>query len=231
MRLLLALALLLPVLAQAQDSAEKRTCRIVFLNPPPAAPQKLFLYDGITSREVELPQMNFSDVYQVAPGEITLRLLTKAVVKPEEVPAGAPSAKVAAGTVDFYLLATGDPSNTTVPVRMQVIDAGADKFKKGQMMWYNLSPNAMGGTVGSEKLAMKPQSRAVIDAPAKGSESYPVDLSYLIPGDPKFHSICQTKWTHDPRSRMVMFVYGGEDNRVPQVAGFKDFRAPAEKAP
>jgi hypothetical protein len=231
MRLFVAFLLLFPILLHAQESSPKRTCRILFLNPPAEAPRKLFLFDGVSSREVELPESNFSDVYQVAGGETVLRLMTKAVTKVEEIPAGAPAAKVSAAIVDFYLVATADPANANLPIQLQVIDATADKFKKGQMLWYNLVPNAMGGTLGSQKLAMKPMSRQIIDAPAKDGESYPVSLSYLIPGDPKFHSICETQWMHDSRSRMVMFVFAGGKNRAPQVAGFKDFRAPAEKSP
>lgn len=229
MRFLLLLTLLCPAIASAQQATDKRTCRILFLNPPAEAPRKLFLFDGSSTQEVELPEMNFSDVYQISAGDAPLRLLAKQAAKPEEIPAGSPKASIPAGVVDFYLLATPDPANTTLPIQLQVIDASALKFKKGQMMWYNLSPNAMGGTVGDQKLAMKPMSRQIIDEPVKGGGSYPVSLSYVIPGDEKFHPICQTKWMHDPRSRMVMFVYGGEGNRVPQVAGFKDFRSAPEK--
>ena len=221
---LFLLALLFPLLAQAQEKSAKRTCRILFLNPPAEAPKKLFLYDGVSSQEIELPAMNFSDVYQVAGGDTTLRLLPAAVLKPEEVPAGAPSGKLAEAVADFYLIASSDPANTVVPVRFQIIDASSMKFKQGQMMWYNLTNHSVGGQLGSEKLAMKPQSRAVTDAPARGAEPFDVNLSYLIDGDPQFHSICQTKWVHDPRARMVVFVYGGEDRTAPQISGFKDFR-------
>ena len=227
---LLLLALLFPVLAQAQDKPAKRTCRILFLNPPPDAPKKLFLHDGVESQEIDLPQMNFSDVYQVAGGDTTIRLLPKPVVKIEEIPAGAPAGKLAAALVDFYLIVSTDPANAVVPVRLQIIDAGAEKFRKGQMMWYNLTTHAIGGQLGSQKLAMKAQSREVTDAPTADAGPYDVNLSYLIVGDPQFHPISQTKWVHDPRSRMVMFVYGGANNTAPQISGFKDFRDAPEKS-
>ncbi|MES2438304.1 MAG: hypothetical protein V4584_04535 [Verrucomicrobiota bacterium] len=227
MRKLLFLALLVPLLASAQ---EKRTCRILFLNPPPDAPKKLFLFDGEKSQEIELPEMNFSDVYQVAGGDATIRLLSKAVAKAEEVPADAPGGRLAAAVDDFYIIATGDPANKTAPVKIQIIDAGSQKFRKGQMMWYNLTPNAVGGTLGSQKLAMKAQSRVIVDAPAAGNEAFEVTLSYTIPNDNRFHPICQTQWVHDARSRMVVFVHGGADNTTPQISGFKDFRITPEKA-
>lgn len=228
MRILL-LALLFPALAAAQEKAPARTCRIVFLNPPANGPRTAILFDGVSSREVELPKMNFSKIYQIAPGEVNIRLLSKPVTKPEEVPSGAPAGKVGAGVVDFYLVASGDPTNKEFPVKMQIIDAGPQAFKQGQMMWYNLTSHSVGGQLGEQKLAMKAQTRAIIDAPAKGAESFNVNLSYLLPGDPKFYPICQTQWMHDPRSRMVLFVYGGAGKSVPEIAGFKDFREPPPK--
>jgi hypothetical protein len=229
MRYLLLSVLFLPMFATAQDKPAKRTCRILFLNPPPDAPRKLFLFDGATAQQVELPSMDFSDVYQIAPGDTTVRLLAAAVTKPEEIPAGAPSGKLTAAMEDIYIVATGDPTNKVLPLQIQVIDAGSQKFKKGQMMWYNLTANPVGGVLGSRKLAMKGQSREIVDPPANGNEPYEVTLSYTRPNDTRFHPICQTKWMHDTRSRMVVFLYGGADNSTPQIAGFKDFRMPAEK--
>ncbi|MEY3896250.1 MAG: hypothetical protein RLZZ214_1770 [Verrucomicrobiota bacterium] len=229
MRYLFLIALCFPLLATAQNKPQKRTCRILYLNPPPNAPTKLFLFDGTASQEVELPEMNFSDVYQIAGGDTNVHLLPGAVLKPEEIPAGAPAGRLPAVITDFYIVVSGDPANKVVPVQFQIIDAGSEKFKRGQMMWYNLTGNAVGGQLGSQKLAIKGQSRAIIDSPAKGEEDFDVNLSYVIQGDPQFHPICQTKWVHDPRSRMVMFVYGGAQNTTPQIAGFKDFRSAPEK--
>jgi len=230
MRYLLLLVSLFPLIASVQGQSAKRTCRIVFLNPPPNAPKKLYLFDGVTSQEVELPKMNFSDVYVVAPGDVTLRLLTAPVTKAEEVPAAAPVGKVAAATEDFYLIASSDPKNQVVPVQVQVIDASAQKFRKGQMMWYNLTAHPVGGKLGSQKLALKAQSRAITDAPASGKEAYDVNLSYTLPNDTRLYPVCETKWEHDPNTRMVVFLYGGANGAAPDIIGFKDFRAPVEKS-
>ena len=52
-----------------------RTCRILFLGAPDKAPEKLQLFDGAASREVELPRMSFSPVYQLRSGAGALALL------------------------------------------------------------------------------------------------------------------------------------------------------------
>ena len=228
--LLILLTLMVPIIGRAQEKQPERTFRILFLNPPPDAPKKLFLFDGVSSQEIGLSGMEFSDVHQVAGGATELHVLTSPVSKPEEVPDGAPSARIAPSVADFYLVATGDGSNKVAPVRIQLIDAGSDKFRKGQMMWYNLTGTPVGGKLGSRKLALRSQSRMIVDAPANGNEPYEVNLTYTLPDDPRFYPICQTQWVHDPRSRMLVFVSGGANNTAPRISGFKDFREMAKES-
>ena len=86
------------------QKAPEHTCRILFLDDPDAAPETLHLFDGTSSREVDLPRMNFSKVYKLRPGALTLRLLPAAVDDPENVPPAAPFVAVSEGVTDFYLL-------------------------------------------------------------------------------------------------------------------------------
>jgi hypothetical protein len=218
------LLLLLPASALAQKEAPKHTCRILFFDAPPSAPEELYLYDGSTSIKVELPRMNFSPVYELPSGNLTLMLLPEPPADPEKLPAGAPFVRVPESVADFYLLVTSDPANTVAPVRMQVIEAGGDKLKPGQMMWFNLTPNTVGGIVGVQKLAIRPNARLILDPPADGNEDYPVDLSFQMPGDEHLYPLCQTRWRHDPRSRSVIFIHADPDRRAPRVMGYSDFR-------
>lgn len=228
MKTLLSILLLLPAVLTAKPVAAKRTCRLLFLNPPSGARTEVYLYDGAKSQKVGLPSMNLSDVYEIPAAATGLRLLAAPVEKPEQVPPDAPAAALAETVADFYIIVSADPANKTVPLRMQVIDAGGGKFGNGRMMWYNLTANRVVGILGKQKLDLKANSRAVMDPPAAGAENFDVQLYYLLPGDAKPHPITRTKWMHDPRSRMLMFVYGGANGTAPQVVGFKDFRI-AEK--
>lgn len=213
------------------EQASKHSCRVLFLDAPDDAPDTLFLFDGVKSVEVELPRMNLSKVYQLRSGPLKLLLLPAPPADPAIVPAGAPSVTVGEGVTDFYLLVTRDPANTVVPVRMQLIDAGSDRLKPGQMLWFNLTPNRVGGTVGSEKLAIDPSSRLTLDPPASGNQDYPVDLSFLIPGDKRIYPLCETKWRHDPRSRSLAFIIVNQGVRTPRVLVFPDYREPKVKTP
>ena len=226
----LFILILVPSVAFAQQKAPKHTCRILFFDGPDAAPEKLQLFDGATSLEVDLPRMNFSKVYPLRPGALSLCLLPEALSDPTKLPPGAPSVTVAEDITDFYLLVTSDPANTVAPVRMQVINAGADKLRAGQMLWFNLTKSPVAGTVGSEKLVIQPNSRVILNAPAKSNLDYPVNLSYRIPDNERLYPLCETRWRHDPRSRSVVFINAEKGVRTPRVMVFPDYReAPVEK--
>lgn len=222
-RLVPLLLVLWPIAIFAQKAPE-HTCRVLFLNGPDDGPEKLHLFDGTKSREVELPRMNFSQVYELPPGPLNLRMLFSPPADPTRIPADAPGVAVAEGVVDFYLLVTSDPANLVCPVKMQVINANSDKLKPGQMLWFNLTKNAVSGTVGSKKLVIQGGSRMTMDPPTDGNEDYLVNLAFRIPGNEQLYPLCETKWHHDPRSRSVAFIVTENGIRSPRVLVFPDFR-------
>ncbi len=202
-----------------------RTCRILFLGAPPDAPKELELFDGKGSQKVSLPQMNFSEPYPLPAGALTLRLLPAPPEDPAAIDPAAPSAVLAAEISHCYLLLSPDPENSVAPVKIQVIDASMDRFRRGQMLWFNLTAHRVGGILGSQRLAMNPNSRTIVDAPADGNESYPVELSYHPIDDPRLRPICRTTWQQNPNARSVYFVVQEAGKRNPSVMGFPDYRA------
>jgi len=228
----ICLFFLAPLAAFAQQQkAVKHTCRILFFDGPDAAPEKLQLFDGVASIEVDLPRMNFSKVYPLRSGPLTLCLLPSPLSDATKLPPGAPSVTVAGDVADFYLLVTSDPANTVAPVRMQVINASSDKLRVGQMLWFNLTKNTVGGSVGSEKLVIQPNSRVTMEAPAKGNLDYPVNLTFRIPDNDHLYPLCETRWRHDPRSRSVVFINAENGVRTPRVMVFPDYREPPPAKP
>lgn len=229
MRLPLFILLLVSLAAHAAEKSA-RSCRILFLNGPDNAPQTLHLFDGAGSQEVELTRMGFSPVYQVRSGPLTLAMLPSppapaAAGSPPAIPAGAPKAAIAESITDFYLIVSSDPANQVAPVKMQVINADARNFKRGQMLWFNLTENKIGGIVGSRKLLVEPNSRLILDAPATGLEDYRVNIHFLPPGKQRPEPLCETNWTHDPRSRSVFFIIKPAGSLIPRILGFPDFRS------
>ncbi len=216
----------LTLLITINASAAPRTCRVLFLGAPTHAPRELQLFDGTTSRPIELPRMNFSPVYELASGDIVLRLLEKAPEKPEDIPASAPSLALRDSVTDFYLLISTDPAGETL--LMQSIDANTDGFREGSLLWFNLTPNRVGGKLGTETLALEPDSKKISPAPADGRKDYPVDIYYQMPGEEEVWPLCETKWRHNPDARIVMFVLPEAGTRTPRIMSFTDFRQEKE---
>ena len=230
MRLPLFILLLVSLGAHAAEKSA-RSCRILFLSGPDDAPEKLHLFDGAGSQEVELPRMNFSPVYQIRSGAIILAMLPSPPApagSPPVIPAGAPTAAIAETITDFYLIVSSDPANKVAPVKMQVINADAANFKRGQMLWYNLTDSKVGGLVGTRKLLVEPNSRLILDPPANGLEDYHVNIHFLPPGKERTEPLCETNWTHDPRCRSVFFILKPAGSLIPRILGFPDFREKAE---
>ncbi len=230
MRFLAILIGLLPLVSSAQEKGS-RTCRVLFLGGGDNDAKTLHLYDGTASREVELPRLNLSPVYPLPGGALTLRLLAAPAVKDQPVNPAAPSVAVAETVGDFYLLVSPDPANKAVPVRLQVIDATADRFKVGQMLWFNLTANDVGGQVGTQKLAIKARSKVILDRPADKAGDYGVNLSYRMTGKEALYPLCETRWIYDPTSRIVLFIINEPGNRTPRVLGFPDHREETGKNP
>jgi hypothetical protein len=226
MRFLAFLLCLSPLAVTAQDRGG-RTCRVLFLGGGTNDAETLHLHDGAGTREVELPRMNLSKEYALPSGALTLRLFATPPVPDKPLDPMAPAAAVAETTGDFYLLVMSDPAGGKVPaVRMQIIDASNERFKSGQMLWYNLTPHDVGGQVGSQKLVIKGASRQLLDAPASGNEDYNVNLSFRIAGKEALYPLCETRWIHDPSARMLLFIINEPGVRTPRVMGFPDHRTP-----
>jgi hypothetical protein len=221
MRLLILLLACLPAVSFAQEKS-RRTCRVLVLGENGSVPSPLYLHDGKTAREIELPRMNLSKTYDMPAGALNLKLLSVPPAEGKPVDPAAPGASVAENIGAFYLLLTADPANKTVPVRMQVIDASAERFKPGQMLWYNLTGVDISGELGKQQVAIKARSKTISDPPAKAAEEYNVNLSYKHPTDGKTYPIFETKWLHNPQARTVSFIVAENGSPIPRVMSFRD---------
>lgn len=222
--LLTLLLLLVPAALPAPGQTPKasRTCRILLLGAQDDSPKTVYLNDGTATQKVDLPSLNFSDVYQLAPGNIVLKLCQAPPTEMQPIPADAPSAKVSETITDCYLLVTSDPKNAQLPLRFQVVDANPAGFRLGEMMWMNLTPYRVGGTVGSRTLSMKPNSQTIVSAPTDGPGFYPVKIGYDPGNDKKTILLVSTEWPHNPGDRNIVFVMMLPNGKIPRIMGYSD---------
>jgi hypothetical protein len=226
MRLIL-LSLFLASILNAQERGH--TCRTLFLNGPQQAASDYYLFDGIRSQKIELPRLSLSPVYDIRAGDVKLLLLTSPVQNPEEIPEGAPSVVVPAGTFDFYLIIARDPSNAVLPLRMQLVNANNDRIGRGEMFWFNLTQKYIAGKIGREELKLPPGKSVLVKEPAREGGNYPVEIYFRVPDDERTHPLIESQWRHDPRSRSIVFVFDEGKRRAPRIMSFSDFRMPKEE--
>lgn len=213
----------------AQDTA-KRTCRILFTERPADAPKTLFLFDGTSSQEVQLPSVNLSQLYPLATDTIQLKLLP-AKADPENQPSpDAPSVDIPADFIDFLLLVTSDPENKIAPVKLEAINLQTENFKSGQTLWINQTDIEIQAELGTQTLSLDPQSSEISDSPISDegraiSGYFKASFSYKPNADAAFAPITEQQWWHDANSRHIGFIMhsGG---KLPKILFFRDFRNP-----
>jgi len=215
----------------ADDPA--RTCRVLFLSAPENAPEKMHLFDGSETLEVELARMSFSPVYEIRMEAEWLALLSSEpprseAGRPAPLPENTPLVRLESAVLDFYLIVTPDGRPDHPPLKLQVIRVDGEGFGRGKMLWYNLTDYKVGGQLGKRKLLLGGRSRKVVDAPADDIEEYRVSLYFQSPGSDSAEPLCETAWSHDPRSRTVFFVIQPQGAMIPRIIGIPDFRGVEE---
>ncbi|MFZ9937058.1 MAG: hypothetical protein ACO3JG_08330 [Luteolibacter sp.] len=225
--ILLLLILCLSPILNAQE--RMRTCRTLFLNGPEQAAHAYYLFDGKQSREVELPRLSLSPVYEFRPGDLKLWLLTSPAGEADDIPEATPSVVIPAGVMDFYLLIAHDPANQALPLRMQCVNAGHDHVGRGDMLWFNLTPKQIAGKIGRSTLNLPPMKSTLVKEPALEQGDYPVEIYFRVPNDDRTHPLIESRWRHDPSARSLVFVFDEGNRRAPRVRSFSDFRMAEKK--
>jgi hypothetical protein len=207
------------------EPAKKRTCRIVFPDRPNDAPKAAYLFDGKASQPVNLPSMNFSEVIGLPAGDITILMTPTAITDSENLPRDAPKLKITGDVEDFYILITADPLNTTLPLRMELVDASAGKLKPGETLWSNLTGHEIVADLGGSKMSVAPKGHTVSKDPVPSSGYYKAEFSYQAEGKGDFQTITEQNWWHDTKSRHIGFIVNTE-GKLPRIYFYRDFRAP-----
>lgn len=231
MKTLLLLLATTCVLSAAPNTGKgaSRTCRIVYLSAPETLPEKVFLHDGTQAHPVELPTKNLSPEYQIPDGDVTVRLLTRELAENEQPPGGAPSASIPKDIKDCYLIVTHQEGD--VPMQVRMVGANLDTFPLGRMLWINLTPVQIEGTVGEAKILIQADGTEMADAPAAGYANYRVKLGFLSPETKRVEPLVSSLWRHNPEARSVVFVVMKPEKDMPRLVSFSDERAAKTPAP
>lgn len=228
MKTLLLLLATAGVLAAAPTAkkAASRTCRIVYLSAPETLPAKVLLHTGDKAVPVEMPTKNLSPVYPLPDGDITVKLLTTEPAENVAPPVDAPSAAIPEGIRDCYLVVTRQDGEA--PLKIRVVGANLDTFPVGKMLWINLTPVRIEGTLGESELVIQPDATEMVGAPVADFSSYRVKLGFLSPETKRVEPLVASLWRHNPEVRSVVFVVTKPETNMPRFVSFHDERV-AEK--
>lgn len=78
--------------------------------------------------------MNLSEVIEFPPGALTIALTTDNISDAESLAPGAPLLRIPENLKDFYIILTPDPQNKHIPVKLNLVDAGAGKLNPGETL-------------------------------------------------------------------------------------------------
>ncbi len=206
----------------------KRTCRVVFPERPQSAPKSAYIFDGKQSQSVTLPSMNLSEVIELPSGELTIAMTSNNITDPKALSPTAPFLRIPEKLMEFYIIITSDPNNKDLPIKMNLVDAGAGKLNAGETLWYNFTEHRIAAKLGSAELTVDPGGRAISKDPSPASGYYTARFIYQAQGKGEYAPITEQSWWHDSMSRHLGFMYNS-GGKLPKIYYFRDFRVPEEE--
>jgi hypothetical protein len=207
--------------------AKPRTCRIVFPERPQNSPKVAFLFDGKKSTSITLPSMNLSEVIILPGGLLTLALTDQEISDPKLLPPTAPRISIPENVMDFYIIMMPDPKNPPFPIKMNLVDAGDNKLKASETLWFNFTEHKIIAKLGTSDLSVEPKNRAISQAPAPASGYYIARFAYQTNGAGALSSITEQSWWHDASSKHVGFMVN-TGGKLPKIYYYRDFRMQEE---
>ncbi len=212
----------------ANSLQAKRTCRVVFPERPQSAPKSAYIFDGKESQSITLPSMNLSEVIELPSGELTIAMTSNKITDPKALSPNAPLLRIPEKLMEFYIIITSDPNNKELPIKMNLVDAGAGKLNEGETLWYNFTEHRIAAKLGSAEMTVDPEGRAISKDPTTASGYYTARFIYQAHGKGEYAPITEQNWWHDAASRHLGFMYNS-GGKLPKIYFYRDFRDPEEE--
>lgn len=225
-RFLFALSIFFLHIAKNAE-AGTRSCRIIFPERPSSAPKEACIFDGKNSRRVTLPSMNFSDVIDLPPGNLTIVMTQEPINDRKDIPPDAPILSISDKLIDFYIIITADSQNRVFPIKMNMINTGDGKLNPGDTLWYNLSDHRILAKLGEKQMSVAPKSSTITSNPIPSSGYYDAIFAYQAFGRGPQAPITEQQWWHDAASRHLGFIVN-TGGKLPKICVYRDFRSPSE---
>ena len=188
------------------------------------------LYDGATSRRIDLPRRNLSEPLPLPDGDLVVRALQKPLGPEEPMPEDAPSVRIPEEWARCVLVFMPDPSNKVFPVRIIAVEASDAKMPLGHTLLFNCTEATLKGTFGGVGVTCKPGRSVKIPPPRRDSGDYNVAIDCIYPGETIVRPVCRATWNHNPVVRQFLFATPELYRKLPHIWGVNDLPLKDETA-
>ncbi len=212
------------VAAADTPGSSARTCRLLFMQAPLDAPEKVVLVVGKDTTDVDLPRLSISSARAKLPaGPVRVYAALKAPTKTEPLPPNAPFVDIpeTMGEALIVLLPNGQPG--PLSFIMLPVEFNKSRAPEGAVIWFNLSDRVIYAKLGDTTVTVNPKGSALslpsvaVDAPY---DVY-VDASPVSP-DTETVPVIRGSWLKEARVRSLLFVVPDSSRTVPRILSIPD---------
>ncbi len=221
---LLALGCVAFVDAADTPGSSSRTCRLLYVQAPFDAPDKVVLVVDKDSTEVDLPRLTISNARVKLPaGPVRVYAAAKAPTKAEPLPAGTPFVDIPEAMSDalIVLLPNGQPG--PLSFIMLPVEFNKGRAPEGAVIWFNLSERIIYAKLGEAAVTVNPRGSA-LSMPTVG-----IDQPYVVyvdaspvPPETETVPVVRGSWVKEARMRNLLFVVPDPSRTVPRILSIPD---------
>ena len=230
------LLVLVASLAAAPGASSPRSLRMVYVQAPDDAPEKIVLLVGSdtkASREMDLPRMSVSTNRWVIPaGLVRVFAATKAPTRDDPLPANAPFVDIPEAMQAPLLVLL--PSGGTGPLafRMLPVDFSDDAAPDSSVVWFNLTERTVFARLGSAQVVVAPRRSGTVVPSGKVGDNYPVMVD-LSPDEGEAETVpfLRARWAKDAGRRDLLFVFNDVGRKFPRMVCVPALKEPEAKEP
>jgi hypothetical protein len=221
---LLALGCVAFVDAADTPGSSSRTCRLLYVQAPFDAPDKVVLVVDKDSTEVDLPRLTISNARAKLPaGPVRVYAAAKAPTKAEPLPPGTPFVDIPETMSDalIVLLPNGQPGPLSFV--MLPVEFNKGRAPEGAVIWFNLSDRIIYAKLGEAAVTVNPRGSA-LSMPTVGIDQpyvVYVDASPVAP-ETETVPVVRGSWVKEARMRNLLFVVPDPSRTVPRILSIPD---------
>lgn len=221
---LLFLGLAAVVGAADAPGGGSRSCRLLFIQAPADAPEKVVLVIGKETTEVDLPRLTISHARAKLPGGLVrIYAAKKAPTKEEPLPPDSPFVDIPETMNDalIVLLPTGQPG--PLSFIMLPVEFHKSRAPEGTVIWFNLSDRIIYAKLGNAMVTVNPKGSA-LSMPTVGiDEPYVVFVDASpVPPETETVPVVRGSWVKEARMRNLLFVVPDPSRTVPRILSIPD---------